>query len=142
MPSGVPKTADGGTADQISVRVIKKWLGALSASNIPRAARFFANPSKVQNGTTVITLHSLGERAYFNEAFPCGARATRLQHAEDGFTIVDFVLTQRPGGSCGGGTGGTARSAIKVVDGHISEWYRLDDVPAPGGDVAPGTAIA
>jgi hypothetical protein len=147
VPRGVPQTDDGGTADDVSKRVITKWLGALSAGNIPRAARFFAIPSKVQNGTTVITLRSAAERAFFNETFPCGAQATKLQHAKDGFTIVDFVLTERRGGSCGGGTGGTARSAIKVVRGHITEWYRLDELPSPGAtppatDAGPGTAIA
>lgn len=144
VPDGVPQTADGGAADVVSKRVITKWLGALTAGNVERAGRFFAAPSKVQNGTPVLVLRSSRERTGFNSTFPCGARATRLRHAARGFTIVDFVLTERKGGSCGTGTGGTARSAIRVVDGHITEWYRLDDMPsggAPSTEPLPGTQI-
>lgn len=151
LPAGVPTRSDGGTADPVSRRVIRKWLGALSGGQIQRAARFFAVPSKVQNGTRVLTLRSPAARIVFNDAFPCGARATRLQHARGGFTIVDFVLTERVGGDCGGGAGGRARSAIRVVAGHIVEWYRLDSLPTghpvpsappPVPEPGPGTQIA
>lgn len=148
VPQGVPKRSAGRAADAVSRRVITKWLGALSTGNVARAARFFALPSKVQNGTVVLTLSSPTQRAVFNAAFPCGARGTKFERAAGGFTIVDFVLTERPGGNCGGG-GGTARSAIRVVDGHIAEWYRLDELPVPGAPApqpapggVPGTQIA
>jgi hypothetical protein len=151
LPRGVPTRSDGAAADAVSGRVIRKWLGALSGGQIQRAARFFAVPSKVQNGTRVITLRSPAARIVFNDAFPCGARATRLRHAPHGFTIVDFVLTERVGGDCQGGAGGRARSAIRVADGHIVEWYRLDSsagsapgrpAPAPVPEPGPGTQIA
>ena len=138
VPGRVPQSADGRPADAVSTRVIKKWLSALSASNIPRAGRFFALGAKVQNGTPVLVLRTPAARRLFNsQFFSCGAKATKLQAAKDGFTIVDFVLTERPGGACGGAVGATARGAIKVTDGHIAEWYRLDDPGAPkGGGVA------
>ncbi|MCW3041522.1 MAG: hypothetical protein JWM31_3427, partial [Solirubrobacterales bacterium] len=81
-----------------------------------------------------------------NAAFPCGARATKLEHAPAGYTIVTFTLTERRGGDCAGGAGGSARSVIRVRDGHITDWYRLDELPAPGApgsaEPAPGTQIA
>lgn len=132
LPSAVPTRAGGRPADPVSRRVITKWLGALSGGQIQRAARFFAVPAKVQNGTRVLTLRSPADRIVFNDAFPCGARATRMRRAARGFTIVDFVLTERVGGDCMGGAGGRARSAIRVVRGHIAEWYRLDSAAAPG----------
>jgi hypothetical protein len=145
VPPGVPRASDGQPTDAVSRRVIRKWLSALRQGDIARAARFFAVPSKVQNGTPVLTLRSPRARAAFNENFPCGARATKLEHAGRGFTVVEFVLTQRVGADCGSGTGNTARSAIRVARGHIVEWYRLDDltVPVPGpGGLDPGAKIA
>lgn len=142
VPPGVPHTSDGTATDAVSRRVIRKWLSALRQGDIRRAARFFALPSKVQNGTRVLTLASAPARVAFNEAFPCGARATKLEQGGRGFTIVEFVLTQRRGADCGSGTGNAARSAIRVRGGHIAEWYRLDDLPAPGAPppaTAPGT---
>ncbi|UTI66405.1 hypothetical protein NBH00_09390 [Paraconexibacter antarcticus] len=152
LPPAVPTRAGGQAADAVSRRVITKWLGALSDGQIQRAARFFAMPSKVQNGTQVLTLRSPADRVIFNDAFPCGAKATRMRRAAHGFTIVDFVLTERVGGNCMGGAGGRARSAIRVADGHIAEWYRLDTAagggtspspspsPAPSVPSTPGTA--
>jgi hypothetical protein len=145
VPPGVPRASDGQPADAVSRRVIRKWLSALRQGDVARAARFFALPSKVQNGTPVVTLRSPRARVAFNENLPCGARATRLEHAGHGFTVVEFVLTQRVGADCGSGTGNTARSAIRVARGHIVEWYRLDDltVPVPGpGSLDPGAKIA
>lgn len=143
VPRGVPRVSDGSPTDAVSRRVIRKWLSALRQGDIPRAARFFAVPSKVQNGTRVLTLGSARARVAFNAAFPCGARATKLERGGRGFTIVEFVLTQRAGADCGSGTGNGARSAIRVTRGHIVEWYRLDDLPLPGAQpAAPGTTIA
>ncbi|WP_354698398.1 hypothetical protein DSM112329_04073 [Paraconexibacter sp. AEG42_29] len=142
VPRAVPQRPNGRTTDAVSARVIKKWLGALSKGDIERAARFFALPARVQNGTSVLTLRKAGDRVIFNEAFPCGARATKLQQGGKGFTIVDFVLTERAGGDCMGGAGGEARSAIRVVDGHITDWYRLDRLvpssPTPPDPGSPG----
>lgn len=131
-PAGVPRRPDGRPADAVSARVIRKWLSALRAGDIARAARFFALPAKVQNATPVITLRSAADREAFNDSFPCGARATRLEHGSGGYTIVEFVLTERVDGDCMGAAGGTARSAIRVVRGHITDWYRLDELRPRG----------
>lgn len=151
LPAGVPTTSDGTPADAVSRRVIKKWSGALTGGDIERAARFFALPSKVQNGTPVVTLDTAEKRLVFNVTFPCGAKPTKFAAGGNGYTIVDFVLTERVDGDCGSGVGGTARTAIRVRDGHISDWYRIPDAPsapspAPAPTVpdpgAPNTQIA
>jgi hypothetical protein len=59
-----------------------------------------------------------------------------------GYAIVRFRLTQRKGADCGTGTGHTARSAIRVKDGHITAWYRLPENPNdPRSLPAPGEPI-
>jgi hypothetical protein len=148
LPSDVPIRSEGIPADAVSVRVIRKWSGALTGGDIRRAARFFALPSKVQNGTPVLTLDTPEKRLIFNVTFPCGAKATKLEQATGGYTIVEFVLTERAGGDCGSGVGGSARCAIRVREGHIAGWYRIPLAPRPSpngpgpGPAAPGTQIA
>jgi hypothetical protein len=149
LPSDVPTTSKGTPTDDVSARVIRKWSGALTGGDVTRAARFFALPSKVQNGTPVVTLDTAEERLVFNLTFPCGAKPTSLERAVDGYTIVDFVLLERVGGECGSGTGGTARCAIRVRGGHIADWYRLParrSAPTPSPEDPkhglPGTQIA
>ena len=40
------------------------------------------------------------------------------------------MLTERPGpGTCGSGTGATARTAFRVKDGKITDWLRVQDLP-------------
>lgn len=133
LPPGVPTTPVRDRTSDEDRRVIQGWLRALSAGDIARAASFFAEPSQVQNGTPVITLRSLTDRAAFNLALPCGARGVRFG-SRDGYTVMEFLLTERPGGDCGGATGQSARGAIKVDDGKITEWYRLADDPGAGPD--------
>lgn len=109
-------------------RVIDGWLRRLRAGEIPRAAAYFGLPSKVQNGTPVLTLDTPRERVAFNLSFPCGARA-RAYGTSGNYTIIEFVLTERRGGNCGGAVGQSARGAIRVQRGRITEWYRLADDP-------------
>ena len=50
------------------------------------------------------------------------------ENAPHRFMIVTFRLTERPGkGSCGGGTGATARTAFRVRRGLITDWLRVPD---------------
>lgn len=145
LPREVPTTGSDRPADPVSARVVKKWLRALRRGDTRRAARFFALPSRVQNGTPVLTLASPEARFVFNDSLPCGARATRLRRARNGFTIVEVVLTERRGGACGSGVGGRARTAIRVRGGHIVDWYRLQDAapaPATPAPTVPGTPAA
>jgi hypothetical protein len=127
LPGRVPRRARA-AADPADASVVRRWSAALRHGELARAAGYFAQPSKVQNGTPVITLHSRVERLAFNASFPCGAVPTRYGAAA-GFTIVTFRLTERVGGDCHGAAGHRARSAIRVSHGRIAEWYRLADPP-------------
>lgn len=128
LPAGVPTKASRDGAPAANRRVIDGWLRRLRAGEIPRAAAFFGLPSKVQNGTPVLTLDTPRERVAFNLSFPCGARAA--EYGTNGaYTIIEFVLTERRGGDCRGAAGQPARGAIRVQDGRITEWYRLADDP-------------
>jgi len=126
LPLGVPSRATG-RADAAATAVVRRWSAALRAGEVARAASYFAQPSRVQNGTPVVTLRSRADRLAFNVSLPCGAVPTKYGAAK-GFTIVTFRLTERVGGDCAGSAGQRARCAIRVRDGHITEWYRLADV--------------
>jgi hypothetical protein len=130
LPPNVPDHPTG-PAEGESRRVINAWLRALRRGDVTRAAHFFALPSKFQNVTPVLTVDSERERIAVNLSLPCGAKAVDMGSA-GAYTIVTFKLTKRPGGDCGSGVGGTARGAIRVERGKITEWYRLPD--KPGGD--------
>jgi hypothetical protein len=131
LPPQVPEQATG-PADPVAVRVIRDWLATLRRGDTRGAARFFALPSRFQNGTPVLTVDSEVERIAINEALPCGARMASAGGA-GAYTIVVYVLERRPGGDCGGGVGARARGAIRVAGGHIKEWYRLPDAPPAAG---------
>jgi len=127
LPDAVPRKAQA-RANPAAARVVRRWSAALRRGDVARAAAYFAEPSKVQNGTPVITLRTRGARLAFNASLPCGAVPTHYGAAR-GFTIVTFRLTERVGGDCEGATGNRARCAIRVRDGRIAEWYRLADPP-------------
>ena len=121
-------------ADPAGVRVVRAWANTLRRGDIRGAARYFALPSLVANGTTPIKLTTRAEVRFFNRTLPCGAKVIAAEPAPHGFFIVTFRLTERPGkGECGGGTGGTARTAFRVRKKHITDWLRVPDVePAQG----------
>jgi hypothetical protein len=125
LPSGVPRRATA-AADPRDTRVVKRWSAALRAGKVTKAASYFAQPSRIQNSSPVITLRSRSQRIAFNLSLPCGALPTRYGAAK-GFTIVTFKLTERVGGNCRGAAGNKARCAIRVRDGRITDWYRLAD---------------
>jgi hypothetical protein len=131
LPPGVPD-ASTGPAATAARHVINDWLKALRHGDVKRAAHYFALPSKFQNATPVLTVHSEEERIAINVSLPCGAVATKMG-AAGAYTIVTFRLTKRQGGDCGTGIGGRARGAIRVEGQHIKEWYRLPDEPSDPG---------
>ena len=133
-PASVPDRATG-PARAEARRVINAWLRALRHGEVERAAHYFALPSKFQNATPVLTVHTEAERIAVNLSLPCGAKAREMGGA-GAYTIVTFELTKRPGGDCGTGVGNTARGAIRVERRHIKEWYRLPDTPG-GQQQAP-----
>lgn len=128
LPAGVPTKEARPGAPRADRKVINAWLRALRGGDIERAAALFAQPSKVQNGTPVLTLDSPTERLAFNVSLPCGAKAKHYG-TSGAYTIIEFVLTEREGGDCLGAAGNGARGAIRVQDGRIAEWYRLSDDP-------------
>jgi hypothetical protein len=136
LPAHVPRRGTG-PPDARATGVVRAWLRALDAGDIPRAARYFDVPSQVQNATPVLTLDSRTATLAFNISLPCGAHAVGAAGAR-GFTIVTFRLIERVGGDCGGAAGRLARAAIRVTGGRIVEWYRLPDPeqPPPAGDVS------
>ena len=137
LPPGVPDRPTG-PAEGASRRVINGWLRALRHGDVKRAAHYFALPSKFQNATPVLTVNNESERIAVNLSLPCGAKAVDMGGA-GAYTIVTFKLTKRPGADCGTGVGGTARGAIRVAHGKITEWYRLPDQPG-GQQQAPPPA--
>jgi SnoaL-like protein len=115
--------------------VIRAWADALRGGDVERAARFFALPSVVSNGTPPITLRSRAAVRLFNDSLPCGAVLERT-YREGRYTAAVFRLTERPGpGRCGTGTGARARTAFVVRDGKISQWRRLPEPEAPPAPV-------
>jgi hypothetical protein len=115
-------------ADPADVAVVRGWADTLRRGDVRGAARYFALPSLVSNGTAPIKLTTRADVRFFNRTLPCGARVIKAEAAPHGFIIVTFRLTERPGkGSCGGGAGGTARAAFKIRKHHITDWLRVPD---------------
>jgi len=116
-------------------RVIRAWADTLRRGDVTAAARFFAVPSVVANGTPPLVLSTRAEVRAFNSSLPCGARLLRTS-SSGRFTTAVFRLTERPGpGRCGTGTGQTARTTFVIRDGKIDEWRRVADTPQPTGPV-------
>ncbi len=108
---------------------VRAWADTLRSGDVRGAARYFAIPSLVSNGTSPIKLESRVAARFFNRSLPCGAELIDTEPAPHGFLIATFRLTERPGpGQCGTGTGETARTAFRVRDAHITDWLRVQDV--------------
>lgn len=128
--SGIP-----GDADPESAAVIDEWAMTLAEGDVEGAAEFFAIPSVTENGGVVLEIEDVEDARLFNASLPCGAELTRAEAVGE-FTVATFRLTERPGpGSCGSGTGMSARTAFVIEGGEIVEWRRVDD----GGPEAPST---
>jgi hypothetical protein len=129
----------GGSAqhDASPPDVGRAWSDALRHGDVARAARYFAVPSLVANGAPPQELTTGAEVLDFNAGLPCGAKLVATERGPRGFTIATFVLTERPGpGTCGSGVGNTARTAFRVRRGKITDWLRVQDIPA-----APTTQV-
>ena len=123
--------------DAADVRVVRGWADTLRRGDVRGAARYFALPSTVSNGTAPIRLATRPAIRFFNRTLPCGAKVIGAEPAANGFFIVTFRLTERPGpGSCGSGTGETARTAFRVRDDLITAWLRVQDVESAPGEPA------
>jgi hypothetical protein len=112
--------------------VVRAWADALRHGHVAAAAAYFALPAVVANGSPPSRLATRAAIRGFNGSLPCGALLVATQPTPHGFLVATFRLVERPGaGTCGSGTGGLARVAIRVSGGHISYWLRIDDVPRP-----------
>ena len=131
-----PKRPPAGHAARAAdVRVIRGWVDTLRAGHVNAAARYFAVPALVENGTPPIRLRTRGQVRLFNEALPCGARLLRT-FASGRYVAATFRLTERPGGDCGKGTGLEAATAFVIRAGKIVEWRRVplpSETPPPTG---------
>jgi hypothetical protein len=128
-PTANASEPESSAPDPADVDVVREWADTLRAGHVRAAARYFALPSLVSNGTPPIKLETRAEAEFFNRTLPCGAELIDTEPAPHGFFIATFRLTERPGaGSCGGGTGETARTAFRVRDEHITDWLRVRDI--------------
>jgi hypothetical protein len=133
-----------GPGDRGAIEVIRAWAGFLRTGDVDRAASFWGLPAQVQNGTPVLKLVSRDDVRTFNRSLTCGSILTSAGRGNDEFTIVKLRLTRRPGADCGAGTRKRARTAIRVLNGKIVEWYRLPDDPRPSppaGAPAPQSPV-
>jgi len=123
-----PVVAPGVSRD--AANIVRRWADTLRRGDVAAAAKFFAVPSFVANGGPPAHLTTHAAIIDFNRSLPCGARLVRADRAHHGFVIATFVLTERPGpGTCGSGTGATARTAFRVKNGLITDWLRVQDLP-------------
>lgn len=125
------RKADTADADPDDLRVIEDWSRTLSEGDVEGAAGYFATPSTVENGFP-IEIRNLEDAVAFNEMLPCGAEVISAKTV-GAFTTATFSLSERPGGDCGLGVGGTASTSFVIEDGEIVEWRRLSDPGDTGG---------
>lgn len=109
------------------VAVIRGWSNELRRGHVAAASRYFAIPTVVANGTPPVSLRGRDQVRSFNRTLPCGAKLMRWRRAANHFVIARFLLTNRPGGDCGAGTGNSASVAFLIKRRHISEWLRVPD---------------
>ena len=124
-------------------QVICGWTESLRHGDARSAAGYFSVPAVVQNGTPPLRLGSRGAVLAFNESLPCGARLIGTRQ-EGRYTVAEFRLTERPGGDCGAGVGGTASTAFLIERRHIKVWLRVPEagaLPQPGPAPEPGAVV-
>jgi hypothetical protein len=132
--------ASGKAANPAAVSVIQAWSDALRRGDVRGAARYFALPSVMINGSgvqgqaLVISIHTRAQAEAANASLPCGARFISAEE-RGRYVNVLFRLTDRPGpgGGCGTGAGQTARTNFVIARGHIVEWIRAPDQPDENG---------
>jgi hypothetical protein len=138
----------GTAANPSAVAVIRGWADALRNGHLRAAARYFATPSLLVNGTDAaghplaLEIRSPREAELANASLPCGA--TLVSTSRRGHYInALFRLSGRPGpggSNCAGGVGTTARTDFVIAHGRIVQWIRAADDPGDNG--SPRTAPA
>jgi hypothetical protein len=133
-------------ANPSAVAVIRGWSDALRQGDLRAAARYFATPSLLVNGTDAgghplaLEIRSLREAELANASLPCGA--TLVSTSRRGhFINALFRLSGRPGpggSNCAGGVGTTARTDFVIAHGRIVQWIRAPDDPGDNGSPRTG----
>jgi len=131
---------DTSGADQADVQVIEEWASALADGDVEAAAGYFALPSTAENGPLLTKIDTRADAIAFNRSLPCGATVVSAKTAGD-FTTATFELSDRPGGDCGAGAGGTASTSFQIEDGKIVEWRRIDDAAPTDAQDGGGTEV-
>jgi hypothetical protein len=141
-PTNVPAPA-------AAVAVIRGWADSLRRGDVVAAARYFALPSVLVNGTDnagraeVAHIFSARDAAAANAGLSCGAVliSTDLRGR---YVNALFRLTDRPGlgGGCGAGIGQTARTNFVISGGKIVEWLRAPSDPGDSGAGSGGNGSA
>jgi hypothetical protein len=112
---------------------IRGWSTRLRHGQVAAAARWFALPAFVANGSPPLVVRTRAQARAFNGALPCGAKVVRLQRTEHHLVLATFRLTERPGpGRCGTGTGALAQTAFRIRGGRIAEWLRVPTAAESG----------
>jgi hypothetical protein len=132
-PTGIP-------AAPADVAVIRGWADALRDGNVNLAARYFALPSQMINGTDsgnalVLNIRSFSGAVAAQTTLPCGARLISSDR-RGRYVNALFALTGRPGAggsNCGGAIGTTARTNFVIADGRILKWIRAPSEPGDRG---------
>jgi hypothetical protein len=118
------------------VSVIRGWADALRAGHVNAAAKYFAIPVLVADGTN--PLRRLGDRnaiKEFNRGLPCGAKLVGAKRGQGSFVIATFKLTERPGaGTCGTGVDHLAATAFLIEGRRIVQWLRGPDPAQPDNE--------
>jgi hypothetical protein len=137
-PTGTPAAAG-------AVSVIRGWADALRRGDVRGAARYFALPSVMINGTDssgqalVITIVTRAQAEDATATLPCGAQLISADQRGH-YVNALFRLTGRSGlggSDCNGGVGSTARTNFVIARGRIVEWLRAPSEPGDNG--TPGT---
>jgi hypothetical protein len=134
-PAPSPPVKVGKGVTRREAAVIRGWSDTLRRGHVRRAARYFALPAVVVNGTPPLPIRTRAQAEQFNRLLVCGAKVVALERTNGHRVLATFRLTERPGGACGSGTGHLAHTAFLIRDGRIVQWLRTDD--AGGG--APAT---
>jgi hypothetical protein len=124
-PTPKPK---GGPVTSEEKRVIRGWSEELRHGHVTAASRYFTIPSVVSNiAGGADKLSSRDAVKQFNATLPCGAKLVKTRRSVKRFVVGTFMLTERPGGACGTGTGKLAEVAFLIRHHHINQWVRVAD---------------
>jgi len=138
VPNTVPHGTPPAPSSASDAQVIRLWADTLRHGDVAGAAGMFGLPAitQIQPGAPFLELRTRAQARAFNRSLPCGAVLLRTERYR-GLTVGVFRLSERPGGSCGSGTGAIARTGFVIDGGRITHWIRLPN--RPGDDQAPQT---